>query len=184
MVKKRISLLVFISLLLAANAGLSIAHDTGQPHSHDTGDEFCKNCGAVDDSIGTIDEFDEGVFAELPENHPPVAILAVTLDGKVYSLQWLWRHLLSVLAADEGKAPRLYTHSHQHAHSHTHEHSHSDSGSHSHLHSGTQSEPHSHWHSHLHSHEHAHRSGIPHDFQHEPAFQVATSPALSPNQYR
>ena len=174
---RQMALIIAALLIMAFSTGLAAAHDTGQPHSHDTGDGFCKDCSAVDDFLGTIDEFDEGVFAELPENHPPVAILVVTLDGKVYSLQWLWRHLRSVSVADEGTAPRLYTHSHQHAHSHSHEHSHS------HLHSGTQSEPHSHWHSHFHSHEHSHRSGIPHDFQHEPAFQVATSPALSPNQY-
>ena len=180
--RRQIAVIIATLLIMAFSAGLTVAHDTGQPHTHDPMDDVCENCNAVDEFRAPIDGFVESVFAGMPDNHPPVAILVVTMDGKVYSLQWLLRHLQSALNAGDSAAPRIYTHSHRHAHMHSHGHTHKDSDSHSHQHLGTQSDPHAHKHSHTHSHEHSHRYGIPHDRQHDLALQDETNQTVSPTQ--
>ncbi len=116
--------IIAMLLTVALSAGLASAHDTGQPHSHNSVDDANANSLADAGSLAPIDESDALVFESVWDNHSPVAIVVISTDGKLYTLQWLLQHLCSVFSAPESAARRAYTHSHEHSHSHSHMHSH------------------------------------------------------------
>ena len=118
--KRRQSTFIISTLLIVVfSAGLVAAHDTGQPHTHDPVEKVCDNCHAVDESLAPNDGTHAHVFQGLPKDHPPMAIVVASGDGKLYSLQWLLQHLRSIYSATESAAPRRYSHAHQHSHQHS-----------------------------------------------------------------
>ena len=161
--KRRQSTFIISTLLIVVfSAGLVAAHDTGQPHTHDPVEKVCDNCHAVDESLAPNDGTHAHVFQGLPKDHPPMAIVVASGDGKLYSLQWLLQHLRSIYSATESAAPHRYSHAHQHSHQHSHEHVHS--------------------HSHQHSHQHSHEFSIPSACQHHPALQDETGQTVTSTQ--
>lgn len=84
MIKKRLSLVLVISLLLAANAGLSVAHDTGTPHTHDPAGD-----GLRSQLSGTAG-FHARLSQHLPTNGASTAFLVIPIGGEFFPFHWLW----------------------------------------------------------------------------------------------
>ena len=112
MIKKRFSLLVIISLLLAANAGLSLAHDTGTPHTHDPAID-----GLGSTAPGT-DSFHARLSESMPSSSMPMAFLFIPIGGESFPFHWLW-HFMNGLPDDDHS---LLTHEFMHWHGIPHSH--------------------------------------------------------------
>lgn len=122
---RQIAAIIAMLLTMALSAGLASAHDTGQPHSHNSVDDANAQSLADAESLAPIDESDALAYESAWDNHPPVAIVVISTDGKLYTLQWLLQHLRSAFSAADSAAPRRYTHTHEHSHSYSHTHYHS-----------------------------------------------------------
>ena len=121
MIKKRFSLLVIISLLLAANAGLSLAQDTGTPHTHNPAGTPHTHDPAID-GVGSSESWTDGFHARLSESMPPssmpMAFLVIPIGGEYFPFHWLWQFLKGLPDDDHSLLTHEFKHWHDIPHSH------------------------------------------------------------------
>lgn len=89
---------LFILLLAAVSAGLTVAHDTGSPHTHDPAKSQVRAFRNVDE-VGTFGAFSR-LSHGLPSNGAPVAFLIVPISGEFFPFHWLW-HTMNGETVDE-----------------------------------------------------------------------------------
>ena len=84
---------VTLPLLLLASAGISLAHDTGNPHTHDSADESEVTSVEIGAPGMDLDALHSAIRDGKHSRGMPAIILIVPVGGDSSALHWLLHHI-------------------------------------------------------------------------------------------